>query len=98
MLDRKYGPDMSKLIKSSEFTGFAVVDDEETIVDGVPSDFAKRKEQRAISSAHVGRRQISFKNNMSCSMINFHTRSLTFYPKGNRLFKEGDYEGASHVY
>ena len=31
-------------------------------------------------------------------MINFHTRSLTFYPKGNRLFKEGDYEGASHVY
>ena len=31
-------------------------------------------------------------------MINFHTRRLTFYPKGNRLFKEGDYEGASHVF
>ena len=90
---------MSKLIKPSEFTGFAVVDDEETIVDGVSSDLAKRKEQRAISSADVGRRQISLKNNMrSCSMINFHTRSLTVYPKGNRLFKEGDYEGASHVY
>ena len=98
MLDRKYGPDMSKLIKSSEFTGFVVVDDEETIVDGVPSGLAKRKEQRAISSAHVGRREISLKNNMSCSMINFHTRSLTLYPKGNRLFKEGDHEGASHVY
>ena len=98
MLDRKYGPDVSKLIKSSEFTGFAVVDDEETIVDGVLSDLAKRKEQRAISSAHVGRRQRSFENNVSWSMTNFHTRSLTFYPKGNCLFKEGDYEGASHAY
>lgn len=34
-----------------EFTGFAFVDEEETILDGVPSDLAKRKEQRAINSA-----------------------------------------------
>lgn len=81
-----------------EFTGFAIVDDEETIVNGVPSDLAKRKEQRAISSAQRREKAEKLKNDVSCAMINFHTRSPTFYPKGNRLFKDGDYKGASHVY
>ena len=81
-----------------EFTGFAVVDDEETLLDGVPSDLAKRKEQRAISSAQRREKAEKLKNDVSCSTTNFHTRSLTFYSKGNRLFKEGDYKGASHVY
>lgn len=63
-----------------EFTGFAFVDEEETILDGVPSDLAKRKEQRAINSAQRREKAEKLKND------------------GNRLFKDGDYKGASRVY